>query len=80
VQPIAQGITGDLVAEKQRGSAFGMLNLVSEIGAVASPVVSGVLRDATGSWSIGTWVAGDFRLVSAVMYLFVRERRPVLAA
>ncbi|ASR34045.1 MFS transporter [Prauserella marina] len=78
LQPIAQGITGDLVPDKQRGSAFGLLNLVSEIGAVASPVVSGVLRDATGSWAVGTWVAGGIMLASAVMYLLVREKRPVL--
>lgn len=80
LQPIAHGITGDLVPDRQRGSAFGLLNLVSEIGAVASPVVSGVLRDATGSWSVGTWVAGGIMLASAVMYLFVRERRPHLVA
>jgi MFS family permease len=80
LQPIAHGITGDLVPDQQRGSAFGMLNLVSEIGAVASPVVSGVLRDATGSWSVGTWIAGGLMLVSAVMYVFVRERRPQLVA
>ncbi|WP_019818410.1 MFS transporter [Saccharomonospora saliphila] len=80
LQPIAQGITGDLVPDKQRGSAFGLLNLVSEIGAVASPVVSGVLRDATGSWSVGTWVAGGIMLASAGMYVFVREKRPDLTA
>ncbi|SFA97602.1 Sugar phosphate permease [Amycolatopsis marina] len=79
LQPIAQGITGDLVPESQRGSAFGLLNLISEIGAVASPVVSGVLRDVTGSWAVGTWVAGGIMLTSAVLYLFVRERTPALA-
>ncbi|WP_116051600.1 MFS transporter [Amycolatopsis palatopharyngis] len=79
LQPIAQGITGDLVPESQRGSAFGLLNLISEIGAVASPVVSGVLRDVTGSWAVGTWVAGGIMLTSAVMYLFVRERAPAAA-
>lgn len=78
LQPIAQGITGDLVPEKQRGSAFGLLNLISEIGAVASPVVSGVLRDATGSWAVGTWVAGGIMLASAGMYALVREKRPQL--
>ncbi|PXY17117.1 MFS transporter [Prauserella sp. PE36] len=78
LQPIAQGITGDLVPEKQRGSAFGLLNLISEIGAVASPVVSGVLRDATGSWAVGTWVAGGIMLASAGLYALVKEKRPQL--
>jgi MFS family permease len=67
------------VGDEQRGSAFGMLKLVSVIGAVASPVVSGVLRDATGNWAVGTWVAGGIMLASAVPYVFVRERRPQLA-
>ena len=51
LQPIVQGMTGDMVPAAERGSAFGMLNLISEIGAVLSPVVSGILRDATGSWA-----------------------------
>lgn len=80
LQPIARGITGDLVPEAQRGSEFGLLNLISEIGAVASPVVTGVLRDVTGSWAVGTWVAGGIMLASAVLYLFVRERAPAPAA
>ncbi len=31
-------------------SAFGVWNLIAEIGAILSPVVSGALRDATGGW------------------------------
>ena len=37
LQPIVQGMTGDMVPATERGSAFGMLNLVSEIGAVPAP-------------------------------------------
>ena len=40
LQPIAQGMKGDMVPANQRGRAFGLENLISEIGAVASPVVS----------------------------------------
>jgi ACS family D-galactonate transporter-like MFS transporter len=77
LQPIVQGMVGDMVPETERGSAFGLLNLISEIGAVASPVVSGVLRDATGSWSPGVFVAVGIMAVSVVLYLFVDERKPV---
>jgi ACS family D-galactonate transporter-like MFS transporter len=76
LQPIVQGITGDLAPEDQQGSVFGILNLVSEIGAVASPVVSGVLRDSTGSWSTGVFVAAALMAVSVVLYLFVQEHIP----
>jgi MFS family permease len=73
LQPIVQGITGDLVPASERGSAFGMLNLVSEIGAVLSPVVSGILRDATGSWAAGVYVAAGIMILSFFLYAMVRE-------
>lgn len=73
LQPIVQGITGDEVPPSERGAAFGMLNLVSEIGAVLSPVVSGILRDATGSWAPGVYLAAGIMIVSFFLYLMVRE-------
>jgi MFS family permease len=73
LQPIVQGMTGDLVPASERGAAFGMLNLVSEIGAVLSPVVSGILRDVTGSWSTGVYVAAGIMIVSFFLYLMVNE-------
>jgi MFS family permease len=73
LQPIVQGMTGDMVPVAERGAAFGMLNLISEIGAVASPVVSGVLRDATGSWAPGVYVAAGIMIASFFLYLLVRE-------
>ena len=73
LQPIVQGMTGDLVPASERGSAFGMLNLVSEIGAVLSPVVSGILRDATGSWAPGVYLAAGIMIVSFFLYAMVRE-------
>jgi MFS family permease len=73
LQPIVQGMTGDLVPASERGSAFGMLNLVSEIGAVLSPVVSGILRDATGSWAAGVYVAAGIMILSFFLYAMVRE-------
>jgi MFS family permease len=73
LQPIVQGMTGDMVPASERGSAFGMLNLISEIGAVLSPVVSGILRDATGSWAPGVYVAAAIMIVSFFLYLPVKE-------
>jgi ACS family D-galactonate transporter-like MFS transporter len=73
LQPIVQGMTGDMVPAAERGSAFGMLNLVSEIGAVLSPVVSGILRDVTGSWTAGVYVAAGIMIVSFFLYLMVKE-------
>ncbi len=74
LQPIVQGMTGDMVPASERGSVFGMLNLVSEIGAVASPVVSGILRDATGSWAPAVYTAAGIMIISFFLYLPVREK------
>ncbi|WP_432189560.1 MFS transporter [Streptomyces sp. Tue6028] len=80
LQPIVHSILGDLAAEEHRGSLFGLFNLVAEIGAVASPVVSGVLRDTTGSWAPGVFTAAGVMAVSVVLYGMVRERIPGTAA
>ena len=76
LQPIAQGMTGDMVPEDQRGRAFGLENLISEIGAVASPVVSGVLRDKTGEWAPGVYVAVAIMVVGLILFALVREKLP----
>ncbi|WP_338702345.1 MFS transporter [Streptomyces sp. Q6] len=80
LQPIVHSLLGDLAEEKDRGSLFGLFNLVAEIGAVASPVVSGVLRDATGSWAPGVFTAAGVMAVSVVLYAMVKERIPAVAA
>ncbi|GHE85515.1 hypothetical protein GCM10014715_47180 [Streptomyces spiralis] len=80
LQPIVHSMLGDLAAEEHRGSLFGLFNLVAEIGAVASPVVSGVLRDATGSWAPGVFTAAGVMAVSVVLYSLVRERIPASTA
>ncbi|MFI6493296.1 MFS transporter [Streptomyces sp. NPDC050564] len=76
LQPIVHGILGDLAAEEHRGQLFGLFDLVAEIGAVASPVVSGILRDATGSWAPGVFTAAGVMAVSVGLHAMVRERIP----
>ncbi|PRY15218.1 MFS transporter [Kineococcus rhizosphaerae] len=76
LQPIVHSITGDLVDAADRGSVFGIFNLVAEIGAVASPVVGGLLRDATGDWVLAVFVAAAVMAVSVVLYALVREKAP----
>jgi MFS family permease len=50
-QTVTHSLTAELAPEENRGAAFGMWNLVSEIGALLSPVISGAIRDHTGSWT-----------------------------
>jgi hypothetical protein len=39
-------------------------------------VVSGILRDATGSWAPGVFVAAGTMIVAAVLWAMVHERLP----
>ena len=59
------------------GAAFGMMNLISEMGAVLSPAISGVLRDATGDWTAAVFLDAGLILGSFLLLCFVREKRPV---
>jgi nitrate/nitrite transporter NarK len=61
------------------GAAFGLMNLIGEMGAVLSPAISGVLRDATGDWTAAVFLDGGLMLVSFVLLCLVRERRAVSA-
>jgi ACS family D-galactonate transporter-like MFS transporter len=73
LQPVAHALAADLTLPAYMGAMFGMMNLIGEIGAVLSPAVSGVLRDATGGWSAAVMVDGAIVLVAFVLLLFVRE-------
>lgn len=74
LQPISQALTADIAPLEHRGAAFGMWNLIGEMGAVMSPVVNGALRDATGDWTAAVMLDGALILVSFVLILFVREK------
>ena len=76
LQPMSQALTADLVpSAAYLGAAFGLWNLIGEMGAVLSPAISGTLRDATGNWTAAIMLDAGIILVSFVLLLFVRESR-----
>jgi MFS transporter, ACS family, D-galactonate transporter len=80
LQPIWHALAADLVPKAALlGAAFGMMNLIGEMGAVLSPAISGVLRDATGNWNAAVFLDGGLMLVSFVLLCLVREKREVAA-
>jgi MFS transporter, ACS family, D-galactonate transporter len=79
LQPVSQALAADIAEPSQRGSMFGMMNLIGEIGAVLSPAVSGVLRDATGNWEAAVWLDAGLIVAGLVVLAFVRERARVPA-
>jgi MFS family permease len=75
MQPMAQAMLADIAPPALHGSAFGMNNLIGEIGAVLSPAVSGTLRDATGSWNAAIFLDAGLIAIAALLFCLVRERR-----
>jgi ACS family D-galactonate transporter-like MFS transporter len=75
MQPIAQAMLADIADPAHHGAAFGMNNLIGEIGAVLSPAVSGALRDATGTWTAAVFLDAGLIACAVVLFLFVRENQ-----
>jgi MFS transporter, ACS family, D-galactonate transporter len=76
LQPMWHALAADLVPKAALlGAAFGMMNLIGEMGAVLSPAISGVLRDATGDWTAAVLLDGGLILCSFVLLSLVREKR-----
>jgi MFS transporter, ACS family, D-galactonate transporter len=81
LQPMSHALTADLVpSAAYLGAAFGLWNLIGEMGAVLSPAISGTLRDATGDWTAAVMLDAAIILVSFVLLLFVREPREEVEA
>lgn len=74
MQPMAHAMLADIAPPNLHGAAFGMNNLVGEIGAVLSPAVSGALRDATGSWNAAIFLDAGLIAVAALLLCLVREQ------
>lgn len=75
MQPVAHALASDLTPVENRGSMFGMLNLIAEIGAVLSPVVSGVLRDSSGNWGAPLLLDGALMAAGLVLVLAVSSEK-----
>jgi MFS family permease len=80
LQSVSHALTAEAAPAALRGSAFGMWNLVAEIGAVLSPVVSGALRDASGSWGTPLLLDGALMGLSCVLVLAVGRAPQVQSA
>jgi ACS family D-galactonate transporter-like MFS transporter len=75
LKPIAHAIVSDIAPPGYHGAAFGMDNLIGEMGAVLSPAAAGAIRDATGGWSTAVFLDAGIIGCSFLLRCFVRERR-----
>jgi MFS transporter, ACS family, D-galactonate transporter len=74
MQTVHMTMTSDLAPVALQAQAFGAWNLIAEIGAVLSPVVGGVLRETTGTWTLALVLNAGILVACAVLVLLVRER------
>jgi MFS transporter, ACS family, D-galactonate transporter len=63
---------GEMVPAENLGAAFGLLNSISFLGAVAGPPLTGWVRDATGSFTAGCLLAAAVALAGAALTLTLR--------
>ena len=68
----AYAIFGPLFPPSVLGKAFGAYNTICFTGAVAAPVVTGWLRDLTGSFVAGIYGAAALSLVSVITVMALR--------
>lgn len=80
LQPVGHAWTAEIAAPELRGSAFGMQNLIGEMGAVLSPAIGGVLRDSTGGWNSAVWLDAAIVVAGFLVLALVRATRPRAAA
>ncbi len=74
MQTVHMAMTSDLAPVALQAQAFGAWNLIAEIGAVLSPVVGGVLRETTGTWTLALVLNAAILIASAGLVALVRER------
>lgn len=73
-QSVSHALTAELAPASHRGMAFGLWNLIAEIGALLSPVISGTLRDHTGGWGAALLLDGALMIGSCALVLAIRSR------
>ncbi|RJE48965.1 MULTISPECIES: MFS transporter [unclassified Dehalobacter] len=72
--PVGHALASENAPANLRGAAFGTLNLVSEIGAILAPVVSGVLRGSSGNWGSALILDGILMGVACLLVIGVRTK------
>ncbi len=68
-------VLGQFVPPGVYGAAFGLFNTLAFTGALVGPVLTGSLKDATGSFASGCYLAAALALLGAALALLVRPTR-----
>ena len=75
--PLAIALIADNTPRNQLSTAFGIFNFVGMSSAIVAPYATGLLRDITGSWNSGFYVAVALLLTGIVVVLCIDERKRI---
>ncbi len=56
-----------MISLQSRAVALAVINAIGNIGSAVSPLLIGILRDATGSFSSGLWFVAGLLIVGALV-------------
>jgi MFS-type transporter involved in bile tolerance (Atg22 family) len=65
-------LLGRMVREEELGTAFGLSNSISFVGAIVGPIATGWIRDLSGSFSAGCVLAAVLAIAGIALVSAVR--------
>lgn len=75
--PLTIALVADNTPRNQLSTAFGIFNFVGMSSAIIAPYVTGLLRDITGSWNSGFYVAVGLLILGIVAVLCIKEKKQI---
>jgi MFS family permease len=66
-------VVGDMTGGKRGGPIVSTYQMMSDVGAVAAPLIAGKIVDSTGSFAVGFLVGAAILGIGFLMSLFIRE-------
>ena len=66
-------VVGDMTGGKRGGPIVATYQMMSDVGAVAAPLIAGMIVDRTGSFAVGFLVGAGILGIGFLMSLFIRE-------
>ena len=70
-------LVADNTPRNQLSTAFGIFIFVGMSSAIIAPYATGLLRDITGSWNSGFYVAGGLLILGIVAVLCIKKKKQI---
>ena len=78
--PLVTGIIGDKFGKNAMGSILGFTWFVHQAFAAIGVFIGGYLRNTTGEYTTGFWLAAGYLIVGVIFTIFLNENDKVHTA